>query len=94
MFADDTTIFTVSDNVDIIFKDVQDILDQVLSWCGFVALFGNKMVIMLSTQGITYVKSAKILIANLVQVKSGHQTNPLTQWRCESRATLPTICRL
>ena len=33
------------------------------------------MVIMLSIQGMAYVKSAKILIANLVQVKStGHQT--------------------
>lgn len=34
MFADDTTIFTVSDNIDIIFKAMQDILDQVFSWCG------------------------------------------------------------
>ena len=33
---------------------------------------------MLSIQGMTYVKSAKILIANLVQVKSGHQTSILT----------------
>ena len=33
------------------------------------------MVIMLSIQGMAYVKSAKILIANLVEVKStGHQT--------------------
>ena len=33
------------------------------------------MVIMLSIQGMAYVKSAKILIANLVQVKpTGHQT--------------------
>ena len=33
------------------------------------------MVIMLSIQGMANVKSAKILIANLVQVKStGHQT--------------------
>ena len=33
------------------------------------------MVIMLSIQGMAYVKFAKILIANLVQVKStGHQT--------------------
>ena len=33
------------------------------------------MVIMLSIQGMAYVRSAKILIANLVQVKStGHHT--------------------
>ena len=58
-------------------------------------LVWKKMVIMLSIQGITYVKSAKILIANLVKIKSGHQTSLLTQWRCESSlVTLPTICRL
>ena len=34
MFADDTTIFTISDNIDTIIKAMQVILDQVLSWCG------------------------------------------------------------
>ena len=49
------------------------------------------MVILLSIEGIPYVKSAKILIANLVQVKSGHKTSLYSpQWRYESRATLPT----
>ena len=33
MFADDTTIFTISDNIDTIIKAMQVILDQVLSWC-------------------------------------------------------------
>ena len=42
MFADDTTIFTVSDNVDIIFKDMPDILDQVLSWCGANRLIAHE----------------------------------------------------
>ena len=42
MFADDTTTFTVSDNVDIIFKDMQDILDQVLSWCGANRLIAHE----------------------------------------------------
>ena len=42
MFADDTTIFTVSDNVDIIFKAMQDILDQILSWCGANRLIAHE----------------------------------------------------
>ena len=36
------------------------------------------MVILLSIQGITYVKSAEIVIANLVQVKSGYKRSLLT----------------
>ena len=34
MFADDTTIFTIGDNIDIIIKAMQVMLDQVLSSCG------------------------------------------------------------
>ena len=33
MFADDTTIFIVGDNIDTIIKAMQVILDQVLIWC-------------------------------------------------------------
>ena len=46
------------------------------------------MIILLSIQGITYVKSAEILIANLAQV---HQTSLLTQWRCESGEKIPRL---
>ena len=42
IFADDTTIFTVCDNIDIIFKAMQDILDQVLSWCGANRLIAHE----------------------------------------------------
>ena len=42
MFADDTTIFTVSDNIDTIIKAMQVILDQVLSWCGANRLIAHK----------------------------------------------------
>ena len=43
MFADDTTIFTVGDNIDIIFKAMQDIPDQVLRWCGANRLIAHKL---------------------------------------------------
>lgn len=42
IFADDTTIFTVCDNIDMIFKAMQDILDQVLSWCGANRLIAHE----------------------------------------------------
>ena len=42
MFADDTTICTVSDNIDIIIKAMQVILDQVLSWCGANRLIAHE----------------------------------------------------
>ena len=49
------------------------------------------MIILLSIQGITYVKSAEILIANLAQVQSGHQTSLLTQWRCDSEEKISRL---
>ena len=42
MFADDTTIFTISDNIDTITKAMQVILDQVLSWCGANRLIAHE----------------------------------------------------
>ena len=42
MFADDTTIFTISDNIDTIIKAMQVILDQVLSWCGANRLIAHE----------------------------------------------------
>ena len=42
MFTDDTTICTVSDNIDIIIKAMQVILDQVLSWCGANRLIAHE----------------------------------------------------
>ena len=42
MFADDTTIFTVGDNIDIILKAMQVILENVLSWCGANRLIAHE----------------------------------------------------
>ena len=42
MFADDTTIFTISDNIDTIIKAIQVMLDQVLSWCGANRLIAHE----------------------------------------------------
>ena len=42
MFADDTTIFTISDNIDTIIKAMQVILDQVLGWCGANRLIAHE----------------------------------------------------
>ena len=67
MFADDTTIFTVGDNIDIIFKAMQDILDQVLSWCGANRLIAHE------TKSEALLLSKQRFIGPLLPLKYGEK---------------------
>ena len=67
MFADDTTIFTVSDNIDIIFKAMQDILDQVFSWCGANRLIAHE------TKSEALLLSKQRFIGPLLPLKYGEK---------------------
>lgn len=67
MFADDTTIFTVSDNIDIIFKAMQDILDQVFSWCGANTLIAHE------TKSEALLLSKQRFIGPLLPLKYGEK---------------------
>ena len=67
MFADDTTIFTVSDNIDIIFKAMQDLLDQVFSWCGANRLIAHE------TKSEALLLSKQRFIGPLLPLKYGEK---------------------
>ena len=67
MFADDTTIFTVGDNIDIIIKAMQVILDQVLSWCGANRLIAHE------TKSEALLLSKQRFIGPLLPLKYGEK---------------------
>ena len=67
MFADDTTIFTVGDNIDIILKAMQVMLDQVLSWCGANRLIAHE------TKSEALLLSKQRFIGPLLPLKYGEK---------------------
>ena len=67
MFADDTTIFTVGNNIDIIIKAMQVILDQVLSWCGANRLIAHE------TKSEALLLSKQRFIGPLLALKYGEK---------------------
>lgn len=71
MFADDTTIFTISDNIDTIIKAMQVILDQVLSWCGANRLIAHE------TKSEALLLSKQRFIGPLLPLKYGEKFNEL-----------------
>ena len=67
MFAEDTTIFTVGDDIDIILKAMQVILDQVLSWCGANRLIAHE------TKSEALLLSKQRFIGPLLPLKYGEK---------------------
>ena len=67
MFADDTTIFTVRNDIDIIFEAMQDMLDQVFSWCGANRLIARE------TKSEALLLSKQRFIGPLLPLKNGEK---------------------